>query len=71
MDSCYGTKLRHTTQKYVLGNPEDPESTVGPMASVRFADKVRAHIHDAGKSLWSTCVFQRTNLTQNLQQNSG
>ncbi|KAH8548179.1 aldehyde dehydrogenase [Umbelopsis sp. PMI_123] len=35
------------TKKYVLGNPEDPESTVGPMASVRFADKVRAHIHDA------------------------
>ncbi|KAF7721540.1 hypothetical protein EC973_004514 [Apophysomyces ossiformis] len=35
------------TQKYVLGNPEDPETTIGPMANVRFADNVREHIADA------------------------
>ncbi|MFC7054054.1 aldehyde dehydrogenase family protein [Hansschlegelia quercus] len=33
--------------KYVLGNPLDETTTLGPMAHVRFAATVRAHIADA------------------------
>lgn len=32
---------------YRLGNPLDKETTLGPMASVRFADEVRAQISEA------------------------
>jgi acyl-CoA reductase-like NAD-dependent aldehyde dehydrogenase len=32
---------------YKLGNPLDPETTIGPMASKRFADVVRAQIAEA------------------------
>ena len=32
---------------YKLGNPLDPETTLGPMAHVRFADEVRAQISEA------------------------
>ncbi|WP_417722120.1 aldehyde dehydrogenase family protein [Salipiger sp.] len=32
---------------YVLGSPLDPETTIGPMANVRFADTVRAQIAEA------------------------
>ncbi|MEM7464013.1 MAG: aldehyde dehydrogenase family protein [Pseudomonadota bacterium] len=32
---------------YKLGNPLDPETTLGPMASVRFADLVRSQIEEA------------------------
>ena len=32
---------------YKLGNPLDMETTLGPMASVRFADEVRAQISEA------------------------
>ncbi len=32
---------------YKLGNPLDKETTLGPMASVRFADEVRAQISEA------------------------
>jgi len=32
---------------YRLGNPLDPETTLGPMASVRFADEVRAQVAEA------------------------
>lgn len=32
---------------YRLGNPLDPETTIGPMASPRFAALARAHIEDA------------------------
>ena len=32
---------------YKLGNPLDPETTIGPMANKRFADEVRAQINDA------------------------
>ncbi|KAI9253898.1 aldehyde dehydrogenase [Phascolomyces articulosus] len=35
------------TQKYKLGDPNDQETTIGPMAHVRFADKVRAQIAEA------------------------
>ncbi|WP_411890984.1 aldehyde dehydrogenase family protein [Yoonia sp. SDW83-1] len=32
---------------YILGNPLDPETTLGPMAHVRFADAVRAQTAEA------------------------
>jgi len=32
---------------YKLGNPLDPETTIGPMANVRFADEVRGQIAEA------------------------
>lgn len=32
---------------YKLGNPLDPETTLGPMANVRFAEEVRAQISEA------------------------
>ncbi|MFZ5961840.1 aldehyde dehydrogenase family protein [Thalassococcus sp. BH17M4-6] len=32
---------------YVLGNPLDPETTLGPMAHVRFAEEVRAQTAEA------------------------
>ncbi|PSL17493.1 aldehyde dehydrogenase family protein [Shimia abyssi] len=32
---------------YKLGNPLDPETTLGPMANVRFAQEVRAQISEA------------------------
>ena len=31
----------------VLGNPLDPETTLGPMANIRFAEEVRAQIAEA------------------------
>lgn len=34
-------------QGYKLGNPLDPDTTMGPMANVRFADEVRAQIAEA------------------------
>ncbi|MCC1494712.1 aldehyde dehydrogenase family protein [Cognatishimia sp. F0-27] len=37
-------------QGYKLGNPLDPETTLGPMAHKRFADTVRAQIADALKA---------------------
>jgi acyl-CoA reductase-like NAD-dependent aldehyde dehydrogenase len=33
--------------QYKLGNPLDPETTLGPMAHVRFADEVRSQTADA------------------------
>ncbi|MEP3638437.1 MAG: aldehyde dehydrogenase family protein [Paracoccaceae bacterium] len=35
---------------YKFGNPLDPETTLGPMAHVRFADEVRAQISEAQAS---------------------
>jgi acyl-CoA reductase-like NAD-dependent aldehyde dehydrogenase len=37
------------TKQYKLGNPLDPETTLGPMVRVEAADKARAHIADALK----------------------
>lgn len=33
--------------QYKLGNPLDPETTMGPMANIRFADEVRGQTSDA------------------------
>src|SRR5262249_16398758 len=35
------------TKKYKLGNPLDPEITLGPMVRTEAADKARAHIDEA------------------------
>jgi acyl-CoA reductase-like NAD-dependent aldehyde dehydrogenase len=35
------------TKKYVVGNPLDAETTIGPMARASFADHVRGHIAEA------------------------
>lgn len=35
------------TSKYVLGNPLDETTTLGPMAHLRFADLVRSHTKEA------------------------
>ncbi len=40
-------KFSDITSKYVLGNPLDEATTLGPMAHVRFADLVRAQTKDA------------------------
>ncbi|KAI8142833.1 aldehyde dehydrogenase [Fennellomyces sp. T-0311] len=40
-------KATAITQNYKLGDPSDPETTLGPMAHLRFADKVRAQLAEA------------------------
>ena len=35
------------TRRYTLGNPLAPDTTLGPMAAIRFADTVRAHTSEA------------------------
>lgn len=41
------TKAVDIVKGYKLGNPLDTETTIGPMANVRFADEVRAQIAEA------------------------
>jgi acyl-CoA reductase-like NAD-dependent aldehyde dehydrogenase len=40
-------KAVNTVKQYKLGNPLDQETTLGPMANVRFASEVRAQISEA------------------------
>ncbi|MFY2823867.1 aldehyde dehydrogenase family protein [Ruegeria sp. MALMAid1280] len=40
-------KAAEIVKGYKLGNPLDAETTIGPMANVRFADEVRAQIAEA------------------------
>lgn len=40
-------RMASITSDYVLGNPLDDQTTLGPMASKRFADNVRAQVSDA------------------------
>ncbi|WP_282094462.1 aldehyde dehydrogenase family protein [Epibacterium ulvae] len=40
-------KAIETVKAYKLGNPLDSETTIGPMANVRFANEVRAQISEA------------------------
>ena len=35
------------TNAYKLGNPLEPETDIGPMAHIRFAEEVRGQIHEA------------------------
>ena len=50
IDSLYDefvAKAVKTVEGYKLGNPLDPETTMGPMANIRFADDVRAQTSEA------------------------
>ncbi|WP_170603849.1 aldehyde dehydrogenase family protein [Ruegeria arenilitoris] len=40
-------KAIEVVKGYKLGNPLDAETTIGPMANIRFADEVRAQISEA------------------------
>ena len=40
-------KAKSIVDGYRLGDPLDPETTLGPMAHVRFADEVRAQVSEA------------------------
>ncbi len=44
---AFVTKAVKIVNGYKLGNPLDPETTLGPMAHVRFADTVRGQTADA------------------------
>jgi len=44
---AFVAKAVEIVKGYKLGNPLDPETTLGPMANVRFADEVRAQIAEA------------------------
>ena len=43
-------------KNYKLGNPLDPETTIGPMAASRFANEVRLQIDDAIKKGATRCI---------------
>jgi len=50
IDSLYDAfvqKAVDIVSKYKLGNPLDSETTLGPMANIRFADEVRAQTNEA------------------------
>jgi acyl-CoA reductase-like NAD-dependent aldehyde dehydrogenase len=68
--------------QYKLGNPLDPETTIGPMAHIRFANEVRAQtqeaIKDGAKAHIDPCLFPMdggaylmpqilTNVTHNMR----
>ncbi len=44
---AFVAKAVEVVRGYKLGNPLDAETTIGPMANVRFADEVRAQISEA------------------------
>jgi acyl-CoA reductase-like NAD-dependent aldehyde dehydrogenase len=49
-DSLYDEfcdRAQAIVSEYLLGNPLEPETTLGPMANVRFAELVREHVADA------------------------
>ncbi len=56
-------KAQSIVEAYVLGDPLDPETTLGPMAHERFARTVRSHIADAvsdgARTLIDTTAFKR------------
>ena len=50
------TKATALVKSYKLGNPLDPETTIGPMANERFANEVRAQIDEAIAQGAKRCV---------------
>jgi len=44
---AFVAKAKALVESYKLGDPLDPETTIGPMAHVRFANEVRAQISEA------------------------
>ena len=59
------TKAKNIVDGYILGNPLDEETTLGPMAHKRFADEVRGQISEAlaagAKALIDPALFPRDN----------
>ncbi len=58
-DSLFDTFVEKATElvkSYKLGNPLDKETTIGPMANVRFANEVRARVDDAVAQGATRCV---------------
>ncbi len=57
------TKAKSIVEGYVLGNPLDETTTIGPMAHKRFADEVRSQINEAinagAKPLIDPTLFPR------------
>ena len=49
-------KATDIVKAYKLGNPLDPETTIGPMANLRFANEVRAQIDEAISQGAKRCV---------------
>jgi acyl-CoA reductase-like NAD-dependent aldehyde dehydrogenase len=45
--AAFVEKFVETTKRYVLGNPLDPQTTLGPMVRAEAADAVRRQIRDA------------------------
>ncbi len=58
-------KAKAIVEGYKLGDPLDQETTLGPMAHIRFADEVRAQISEAvaagAKALIDPALFPRDN----------
>ncbi|MBT7581620.1 MAG: aldehyde dehydrogenase family protein [Kordiimonadaceae bacterium] len=56
-------KAKNIVEGYVLGNPLESETTLGPMANVRFANEIREQIKDAlaagAKSVIDRTIFTR------------
>ena len=58
-ESLYDAFVEKATalvNSYKLGNPLDPETSIGPMANVRFANEVRTHIDEAITQGAKRCV---------------
>lgn len=56
-------KAKAIVEGYILGNPLDAATTLGPMAQKRFADEVRAQISEA-LAAGATSVIDRTKFTR-------
>ena len=56
-------KAKNIVESYVLGNPLDSTTTLGPMAHIRFADEVRSQISEAldaaAKSIIDRSLFPK------------
>ena len=42
-------------QKYKLGDPTDPSTTLGPVVSVASADRIKKQVADAGAYMDYSC----------------
>ena len=62
-------KAKAIVEGYVLGNPLDEATTLGPMAHKRFADEVRAQISEA-LAAGATSVIDRTRFTRDNGQDA-
>ncbi len=63
------TKAKAIVDAYTLGNPLDPETTLGPMAAIRFANEVRAQISEA-VAQGATTIIDRTKFPKDTGQDA-